>query len=87
MQRPNDITRLLRASRDDPDAADRLYALVYDELRGVAGRQLLAEREGHTLQPTALAHEVYLKLLDQNQVDWQNRAQFFALAAQVEKKQ
>ncbi len=86
MQRPDDITLLLRASRDDADAADRLYALVYDELRGVAGRQLLAEREGHTLQPTALAHEVYLKLLGQDRVDWQNRAHFFAIAARATRR-
>jgi RNA polymerase sigma factor (TIGR02999 family) len=86
MRHPDDITLLLRASRDDPDAAERLFDRVYDELRGVAGRQLLAEREGHTLEPTALAHEVYLRLLGQDQVDWQNRAHFFAIAARATRR-
>jgi RNA polymerase sigma factor (TIGR02999 family) len=86
MQRPDDITILLRASRDDAAAAERLYTLVYDELRSVAGRQLLAERAGHTLQPTALANEVYLKLLGQDRVDWQNRVHFFAIAARATRR-
>lgn len=83
MDRPEDITTLLAGSRSDAVAAERLYALVYDELRAVARRQLRAEREGHTLQPTALAHEVYLKLLGQTRTEWQNRAHFFAVAARA----
>ncbi len=57
--------------------------LVYDDLRRLAAWQLQTERTGHTLQPTALVHEAYLKLAGQNPVDWQNKAHFFALAAQV----
>jgi RNA polymerase sigma factor (TIGR02999 family) len=58
-------------------------ALVYDDLRKLAAWQLQSERPDHTLQPTALVHEVYLKLAAQNPVEWQNKAHFFALAAQV----
>jgi len=64
-------------------ALDRLLPLVYAELRRIAARQLRAERVNHTLQPTALVHEVYLKLVDQRQVDWRGRAHFFGVAAQV----
>jgi RNA polymerase sigma factor (TIGR02999 family) len=86
MQDPTDFTLLLRASRDDADAGERLFALVYDELRGIARNQLRGERAGHTLGATALAHEVYLKLAGQQQVDWQNRAQFFAIAARATRR-
>jgi RNA polymerase sigma factor (TIGR02999 family) len=58
-------------------------ALVYDDLRKLAAWQLQSERPDHTLQPTALVHEVYLKLVAQNPVEWQNKAHFFALAAQI----
>jgi len=62
---------------------EKLMALVYDDLRKLAAWQLQSERPDHTLQPTALVHEVYLKLAARNPVEWQNKAHFFALAAQV----
>ncbi len=83
MHDPTDFTLLLRTSRHDAEAGERLFALVYDELRGIARNQLRAERAGHTLGATALAHEAYLKLAGQQQADWQSRAQFFAIAARV----
>ena len=60
---------------------DELMPIVYDELRGLAQKYLSRERSGHTLQTTALVHEAYLRLVDQKAVDWQNRAQFFGIAA------
>ena len=79
-----DVTELLDGwSRGDRDALDRLLPLVYAELRRVAARQLRRERAGHSLQPTALVHEVYLRLVDQKRVDWQNRAHFFGVSAQI----
>ena len=79
-----DITALLGAwSRGNRSALNQLLPLVYAELRRIAGRQLRSERANHTLQPTALVHEVYLRLVNQRQVDWQNRAHFFGVAAQV----
>jgi RNA polymerase sigma factor (TIGR02999 family) len=81
---PSDVTQLLLDwSRGDRTALDRLMPLVYDELRTLAGRSLRHERTGHTLQGTALVHEAYLKLVDQRRVRWQDRAHFFAVAAQV----
>ena len=68
--------------RDKP-ALDELMPVVYDELRRLAQRYLSRERPGHTLQTTALVHEAYLRLVDQKSVDWQNRAQFFGIAAQM----
>lgn len=80
----NAVTRLLLEwSNGDQGAFDRLMPLVYDELRRVARQYLSRERAGHTLQPTALAHEAYLKLVHQQRVRWQNRAHFFAVAAQL----
>lgn len=77
------MTGLLQAwSRGDLQARDRLMTLVYDELRRQAARYLRRERAGHSLQPTALVHEVYLRLAGQP-VAWQNRAHFFAVAAQA----
>ena len=67
----------------DSGAADRLLALIYPELHRIAERQMRRERSGHTLQPTALVHEAYLKLVDQAHVDWRNRAHFFGVAAQA----
>ena len=79
-----DITALLGAwSRGNRSALNQLLPVVYAELRRIAGRQLRSERANHTLQPTALVHEVYLRLVDQRHVDWQNRAHFFGVAAQV----
>src|SRR4029453_17920710 len=81
---PSDIAALLDGwRRGDRDALERLLPLVYSELRRIAARQLQNERPGHTLQPTALVHEAYLRLADQRQVDWQNQAPFFGVAAQV----
>jgi RNA polymerase sigma factor (TIGR02999 family) len=81
---PPDVTRLLLDwSHGDRTALDRLMPLVYDELRALAGRSLRSERSGHTLQATALVHEAYLKLVDQRQVRWQDRAHFFAVAAKL----
>ena len=70
-------------SRGDGAALDRLVPLIYPELRRIAGRQLRRERPDHTLQPTALVHEVFLQLVDQRHATWENRAQFFAVAAQL----
>jgi RNA polymerase sigma factor (TIGR02999 family) len=79
-----DVTALLDDwSRGDRDALDRLLPLVYLELRGIAARQLHREPNGHTLQRTALVHEAYLRLVEQRNVNWQNRAHFFGVAAQV----
>src|SRR5688500_18853357 len=64
-------------------ALDALFPLVYDELRRLARGYLRQESPGHALQPTALVHEAYLRLVDQTCVSWENRAQFFGLAAQM----
>jgi len=81
---PEDITRVLHElSAGEENAPARLMPLVYDELRRLAGRYLSRERLDHTLQPTALVHEAYLRLVDQTQVNWQNRAHFFGLAARI----
>ena len=65
------------------DVLDELLPLVYDELRAIAANYLHRERDGHTLQPTALVHEAYMRLVDQHNVDWRNRAQFYGLAAEM----
>jgi RNA polymerase sigma factor (TIGR02999 family) len=79
-----DITGLLLAWSDgDREALERLTPLVYRELKKLAESYLRRERPGHTLQPTALAHEAYLRLIDQQNVRWQNRAHFFGIAAQA----
>src|SRR5262245_9620442 len=84
MPSPPDVTALLGDwSRGNPAALNQLLPLVYAELRRIARRQLRRERVGHTLQPTALVHEAYLRLVDQRKVDWRNRAHFFGVAAQV----
>ena len=78
------VTQLLiDASRGDRDALDALMPTVYSELRRLAEWYLRSERPDHTLQATALVHEAYMRLIDQRNVDWQNRAQFFGLAAQM----
>ena len=74
---------LLDWSRGDEQALDNLLPVVYEHLRRQAARYLRRERQGHTLQTTALIHEVYLRLVDQGRVQWQNRAHFFAIAAQL----
>jgi RNA polymerase sigma factor (TIGR02999 family) len=83
MSSPNVTALLGDWSRGNRTALGQLLPLVYAELRRVAARQLRGERPDHTLQPTALVHEAYIRLVDQRQVDWQNRAHFFGVAAQV----
>lgn len=79
-----EITRLLtELTNGNSRAVDQLMPLVYSELRRMARRYLRQERRDHTLQPTALVHEAYLKLVDQSGYSWHNRAHFFAVAAQV----
>jgi len=84
MASSRDITALLGDwALGDPSALNQLLPLVYAELRRIAARQLRGERTGHTLQPTALVHEAYLRLVDQRHLDWRNRAHFFGAAAHV----
>lgn len=84
MQSSEGITQLLaKWSSGDEAALEELMPLVYDELRRLAGRYLRRERVGHTLQPTALVNEAYLRLVDQKSARWQNRAQFYGIAAQL----
>ena len=79
--RPNDVTKLLvNWSQGDSKALEALTPLVYEELRRLARNYLRQERPDHTLQSTALVHEAYLKMVDQRQVRWQNRAHFFGVA-------
>lgn len=81
---PNEITeRLIAWGAGDRVAFDQLLPVVYQELRRMAGNYLRQENPGHTLQPTALVHEAWLRLIDQERVDWRNRAQFFGVAAQM----
>ena len=78
------VTQLFKCwSQGDQEALGRLMPVVYAELRRLARRQMARERPDHTLQVTALVHEAYLRLLDVGQVDWQDRAHFFALSAQM----
>jgi RNA polymerase sigma factor (TIGR02999 family) len=80
----HDVTRLLKAwSGGDSKALDELFPIVYTEVRKLARSYLRRERPDHTLQPTALVNEAYMRLVDQRHVDWQNRAHFFGIAAQV----
>jgi RNA polymerase sigma factor (TIGR02999 family) len=80
----HDVTLLLaKWRRGDDQALDELVSLVYDELRRLAGRYLNHESAGHTLQTHDLIHEAFLRLIGQRQVDWQNRAHFFGIAAQM----
>ncbi len=81
---PEPVTELLVAwGRGDEAARDKLLPLVYRELRRRAAGYLSRERSDHTLQPTALVHEVYLRLVDQSRAQWKNRSQFFGLAANM----
>lgn len=80
----DDLTGLLRAwAQGNRAAANTLMAAVYDDLRRVARRQLRAERTDHSLVPTALVHEAYLRLVGLRRIRWENRAQFFAIAARM----
>jgi len=81
---PHEITQLLAEwSEGNQAALDKLYPLVYNELRRLAHGYLRRERKGHTLQTTALINEAYLRLVDQKQVHWANRSHFFAISAQI----
>jgi RNA polymerase sigma factor (TIGR02999 family) len=83
-ERPSDITRLLRAaSSGERGDVDALLAAIYDDLRRLASHQMSGERRAHTLEPTAIVHEAYLRLIDQRSTDWRDRLHFFAVAARV----
>jgi len=84
MTEPTEVTRLLMDWRaGSEEAASKLIQIVYDELHRIASRYLAYERPDHTLQPTALVHEAYLRLVEQKGGNWQDRAHFFAVAAQT----
>jgi RNA polymerase sigma-70 factor (ECF subfamily) len=84
MTSPEVVTQLLNDwSKGDQTALDQLMPLVYAELHRLAASYLSRERSDHTLQPTALVNEAYLRLIDQNSLAWENRAQFFGIAAQM----
>ena len=79
-----EVTAMLGAwQHGEREAAERLFELVYRELRAIAGQYFRRERAGQTLQPTALVHEAYLRLVDQTRVEWKNRGHFFAVASQA----
>ena len=81
---PGEVSRLLlELKRGNKEALGRLMPLVYGELRRLAGHYLRGERAGHTLQPTALVHEAYIRLVGQEHADWQNHGQFLAVAARL----
>lgn len=82
--KPTEVTRLLRQlDTGDQSGVDQLFAVVYQQLRNLAGQFFRREPKGNTLQPTALVHEAYMKLVDQKHVDWHGRTHFFAVAAQA----
>jgi RNA polymerase sigma factor (TIGR02999 family) len=77
-----EVTGLLHAWRaGDPQAGEELFARIYDELKRIAAAQLRGERPGHTLQPTAIVNEAFLRLMRQQGIDWRDRAHFFGLAS------
>jgi RNA polymerase sigma factor (TIGR02999 family) len=81
---PKEVTQLLIAwSNGEEEALEKLVPLVYDELRRIARRYMKREVAGHTLQTTALVNEAYLRLIEQKETKWQNRAHFFAISAQL----
>ena len=81
---PDSVTRLMAGVRTgNRDAIDALLPLVHAELRRIASAHMRRERPGHTLQPTALVNEAYLRLVDQTDVEWQNRAHFLAVASRL----
>lgn len=81
------ITRLLQSTQaGDKEAVNQLLPLVYDEMRSIARQKLKFERKGHTLDTTALVHETYFKLINHNEVEWQSRAHFLAIAALAMKR-
>ena len=80
----DNVTQVLEsAQQGDPEAANRLMELLYDQLRTLAASYLLRESPGHSLPPTALVHEAYLRMVDQSRVQWQGRSHFLAVAAHV----
>jgi RNA polymerase sigma-70 factor (ECF subfamily) len=80
----HDVTRLLARWKDGDEAAlQQLLPIVHEELRRLAQRQMAGERAGHTLQPTALVNEAYLRLVNLKQIQWQNRVHFFSMAARL----
>ena len=84
IESPQDVTQILKNWGDgDANAAERLMPLVYEELRRLARDYLRRERADHTLQATALVHEAYLRMVDDKQVSWQNRAHFYGIAARL----
>lgn len=84
MSTSNDVTQLLvEFQGGDPEAADRLWSKVYDELHRMAHHKLRHERRGHTMSTTALVHEAYLKLVDQTRVEWEDRLHFFAMSSRI----
>lgn len=83
-QAPSEITQMLIELTDgNQEVVNHILPHIYDELKRLASSYLRRERSDHTLQPTALVHEAYMKLVDQKRVQWQNRAHFFGIAAQV----
>lgn len=81
---PGDLTVLLRAaSSGDPRDAERLMSAIYDDLKRLAASQLRNERAGHTLHPTALVHEAYLRLVNQRTAEWNDRLHFFSIASRI----
>lgn len=80
--RPGDVTLLLRAMEQGKSNSDELLAVVYDELRQLAAARMRQEAAAHTLQPTALVHEAYLRLVGNAEVQWDSRGHFFAAAAE-----
>jgi RNA polymerase sigma-70 factor (ECF subfamily) len=81
---PDNVTELLKRWREgSPEAGDRLMRLVQSELRKLAAGYLRRERPGHTLQPTAVVNEAYMRLVPQRGIDWENRSHFFGIAAQM----
>ena len=84
MDNSGNITQLLNDYKSgNREAIDEIFPLVYDELRKLASSRLKSERDDHTLQPTALVHEAYLRLIEQNKQTWENRIHFFGLAAEM----
>lgn len=84
LERVSDVTRILEAAQNgDPTAADQLLPLVYEELRKLAATKMAQEKPGQTLQPTALVHEAWLRLVGSENQRWENRAHFFAAAAEA----
>src|SRR5262245_61329448 len=74
---------LLRLEKGEPEAVESLFPLVYEELRVLAQRLMARERPGHTLEPTAVVHEAYLRLVNASEVGWKGRSHFFRIAAKV----